>query len=316
MAVGPARDTARVRTLDPLRENFFKLLRRSYLIAEKNGGGGLAVYRSCAEMIHRLCGEPWARSTIFPGETALVRRFLAETGLPARNPDAVVQHSLMGNSWPPTWTAILLNLPRGKFESVCSVRGAENLRSARAAGRGIVLTHSHSLFSQMFWAWLEHEGIAPGVTLWQWTWGRKRKEVKDPRVMALEGARELHGARKALRDGGLVHVMADGQWGGAQQIVLPLWNRQRPFRPAFAELALGANAQVIPVDVSLAADGGIAIEIGSPFGDQPAGRDLAQRVEGLVREYVEHLSRRWREHPADIPWFQMKRHLAYPPAAS
>ena len=88
---------SRARSQDPLREDFFRLFLRSYHAAQKQGRG-LEVYRASAKFAFRLLAEPWARQTIFPAELALVRRFLAETGLPG-DPDTVAQLNLMANPW-------------------------------------------------------------------------------------------------------------------------------------------------------------------------------------------------------------------------
>jgi len=240
-----------------------------------------------------------------------VRRFLAETGLPVANPDSVVQHSLMVNPWIANWTEVLQQLKRDDFAALCDVSGIEHLRAAQATSRGIVLAHAHAVFEQLFWTWLAHEGIAPGITIWGWAWGRKPSEIRDPRVRALEGARELHSAMATLRRCGLVHVLADGHRGN-QKIMLPFCGRQRGFALTFAELALNTNSVVIPVMVTSTPSGGISIQIYPTFAESPSGRDPAERIEFLVKQYVEHLQRMWRAHPADIPWYQMRRHLELP----
>lgn len=297
---------------DELREKFYLLLRRSYLMAQKHGKG-LEVYRSCFGLIDRLCAERWAQHTIFPAETALVRRFLAETRLPVTDPDAVVHGSLRGHSWKAIWYRILQTLPRQDFTSVCTVTGAEHLKAAQAAGRGVVIAHSHTLFAPIFWNWLEHEGIGPGITVWQWAWkpGRKPGELRDPRVRALESARELHAAARVLRAGGLVHILADGT-ESHQQIVLPFCGRERGFRTTFAELAADANALVITADVTLCSEGQIRIEIGPPLVDAPE-RGRGERVASFVRQYADHLYSRWVKHVDEVSWTDMKLHLQFPP---
>ena len=303
---------ARVRSRDELREGLFRLLQRSYTLAARRGGG-LEVYRSSAALIHQLCGERWAQETIFPAESVLVRRFLAEAGLEAADPARAVQHSLMANSWISTWAAILMRLERAQFRSLCEVAGEEHLRAALAAGRGTVLAHSHTLFVQLFWTWMKHQDLDPGVSIWRWAWGRKPEEIRDPRVRAIESARELHAAKKALRRGGLVQVLADGLQG-SRKIGLPFCNRLRGFETTFAELALDAGAAVVPANVMLAADGRLHIEIGRPFAAPPEDGERSARVRWCLEGYVEHLRRLWREHPSDVSWYQMKRHLDLPRA--
>jgi lauroyl/myristoyl acyltransferase len=294
-----------------MREAFFAMLRRSYLMAARTGDG-LEVYRSSAELVRMLCGQAWAQTTIFPGETALVRRFLKEAQLPVTDPRAVLQHSLMANPWVATWSGILKEMSREAFLSLCTVAGAEYLRETQASGQGVVVAHCHSLFAQLFWTWLRVENIDPGVTIAQWTWGRKASETSDPQVRAIETARELHLAMGTLRRGGCVHILADG-FRGNEQIVLPFFNRRRGFRTTFAEFALTAHARIVTATVALQTDGRILIEINPPLAGAEDTDDRPAQVERLVRQYAARLRAFWLQHPGDLPWFQMKRHLDLPP---
>ncbi|HET9405572.1 MAG TPA: hypothetical protein VFO57_13425 [Burkholderiales bacterium] len=302
---------SRARSGDELRENFFSLLLRSYRIAEKQGKG-LAVYHSCADMVYRLCGERWAQHTIFPEESALVRRFLGEAGLARADADAALQLNLMANPWAFTWTQVLQELDAPRFASVCSASGEDLLRSALAQGRGVVCAHYHTLFAPLFWTWLEHHGIAPGVLIREWVKSRPPAEAGDPKTQALEGARELKSSLDTLRRGGIAHVMADG-YAGNRKAVLPFCNRKRGFETTFSDLALMSGAPILTVVARFGADGRVRIEIGPALSNDPA-LDRVARTERLLQQFLAHLHRHWLEHPADISWFQMKRHLALPPA--
>jgi len=304
---------ARAKSADPLRENFFQLLLRSYRTAEKQGKG-LAVYHSCAELAYGLCGERWAQHTIFPAEFALVRRFLKEAGLSAADPDSVTRLNLMANPWAAAWTDALQALDRGQFGSVCAVSGGELLRSALAQGRGVVCAHHHTLFAPLFWTWLDREDIAPGVLIREWEKTARPVAARTPGNQALEGARELKAALEMLRQGGMVHIMADG-YKGNRKITLPFCNRQRGFETTFVELALMAGAPILTVAARFSGDGRIRIEIGPALADDPR-QDRAARTERLLRQFVAHLQQQWQEHPADISWFQMQRHLNLPAAAA
>jgi lauroyl/myristoyl acyltransferase len=302
---------ARARSGDPLRDNFFQLFLRSYRSAEKSGRG-LEVYRACAAHVYRLCGEGWARATIFPGETALLRRFVAQTGLQLRDPGALAQLSLMANPWAATWTEVLEGLESREFATVCSVSGEEILRAALAAGRGAVCAHYHTLFAPLLWTWMKHNGIPVGVTIREWVKARPAA-AQDPRARALEGARELKTAVMALRAGGLMHIVADG-YEGSRKVVRPFCNRQRGFETTFIDMALATGAPILTVASRFSGDGSINIEFGPPLRDEPSLAPAA-RTEALLGQYVAFLRRQWQEHPADVSWFQMRRHLALPPLA-
>ncbi len=295
---------------DPLRENFFQLLRRGYQRAERDGKG-LDYYSAAAGTLQRLYAEPWFRRTVYPKEAVLIRRFLMETGIQVADPRIVVQRSVFGHSWTRIWGATLLGLKREEFTSIASVLGKEHLSSALASGRGVVLAHSHTLLAELFWRWLDDEGIARGITLWEWTFGKARSEFEDVKTRVVEGAKEMRSAVDTLRRGGIVHLMADGH-KGERKIELPVFNRMRIYRPTFAHLAMITDAAVLPADVFLMAEGQLSIQIGAPFAASPKQMSSAERIEALVRQYARHHEQVWRNHPENIPWTQMKRHLAFP----
>lgn len=309
-----ARGAARVRSRDQLVKNLYQLLSRSYDRAEKRRkGNGLQVYRTGAPLLHQFFSQPWAQETIFPSEVDLARRFLAATRIPAQKPRFAVALALLANGWAPAWTNMLLKLPKRPFESLVAVAGRKHLEDALASGSGTLLIHSHTLFTQLLWRWLEHQSIDQGLTLWQWTWTRNRSDLKDPKITALEGARELHAATQSLKKGGLVHVLADGGRVGSKQVELPFFGRRRPFQPTFADLALATRANLVTADLTVKRDGTFQLDFGAleDAGTGGAGKPEADRI---VRAYARHLAQRWTRHWSNLPWRQMVRFMKFPPA--
>ena len=300
------------RSQDELREGLYRLLQRSYARAGK-AGHALAVYRSSFDLFGRLCAERWAQETAFANEAQLVRRFLREARLPAPDPGAVVAKSLLLHSAAATWRRTLQRMSREPFLSLCEVNGAERLRAALGEGRGAMLVHRHTLFASVFWSWLEHSDIAPGVTLGHWAWEKGRQgEREDPKRWIPEVARELKEASLSLRAGGLAHVFGDGIQGG-QAIEVEFCGRKRGFRPTFAELVSGSGAAILTAGVVMGTDGRLAMHIGRPLAADPA-LPRAERNGRLVREYAERVRRQWERDPAQIPWNDMNNHLRLPPA--
>lgn len=314
-ARGP-RGPARSKSNDPLRESMLELFSRSFERAEKQKkGSGLRVYRWFASMFYRMSGEPWAQSTIFPLASDFSRRFVHESRLQVTDVGAFVQHAIMANSWAPTWTGQFLQLDHDNFRRYVKGLGLEPLREHLKSGTGVILAHAHTVFSQVAWRLFEHEGIPEGMTLWQWTWNRPREELDDRKIRAMEGAKEIYLATRMLKDGGIVHVLADGKRGG-DKVAVNFHNRRRIFQPTFAELAVGGSKPypVFPVDVVMTIEGQVLVEIGEPIFPDAGTGGKAEMALGLVHKYVNHLSRRWANHAANLPWGQMMRHIDSPPA--
>jgi lauroyl/myristoyl acyltransferase len=215
-----------------------------------------------------------------------------------------VQKSLLVHAAAACWRRLLQEARAEAFLPLTTARGAEHLRAALDAGRGVMLVHSHTLFEPLFWSWLEHQGIAPGVTLGHWAWerGRSPGDRTDPKRAVPEMAREMFAATKTLRAGGLAHVFGDGVQG-SRQTEIAFCNRRRGFRSTFAELAIGAGATTLSVAVSMGAEGTMTMEIEPPF---------VGNAEGLVREFAARLARRWSRDAAQLPWGDMVTHLRFP----
>ena len=295
---------------DALRESFYQLLQRGYE-QEASRGAGLAAYRAGIALLRAMCAEPWAQRTVFPREAALVRRFLAESRLPV-DAEATVRESLVLHSAAAVWRRLLQQLAREPFAGIARMRGEAHLRAVLARGRGAMLVHSHTLFASMFWTWLEHAGVAPGVAIGHWAWAQGRGDLRANKGSWVpEVARELHEANATMRAGGLAHLFGDGVQGGRQTEV-EFCNRRRGFRTAFAEIALGAGAPMLTTAVRLGPDGTLEFEIDPPLEDDGSA-PRGERVARLLDQYAQRLARRWREAPAQIPWNDMVNHLRFPP---
>ncbi len=304
--------TSKVDSGDPLRESFFAMLRRSYQ-GGVQGGMGAQVYLAIVRSLQNLCGEAWFQRTVFPIESDLVLRFSRDTGIGARDPKAFVQRSLVTHACARAFGDELQEVGREEFGALCTASGKENLLAARAAGRGLVVAHTHTVLGELFWTWLRHEGIDAGLTLWQWTFDKDREQFHDPKMRVVESARELREALALLKKGGTVHVMADGQKGG-QQLDLPAFGRSRAYRLTFAEIALEAGATVVPAAVLVNPDGRVVVDVGTPFRPPEEGVERRAKVQALVRDYAAVHQALWRGRPANIPWAHMQVQLQFPPA--
>jgi lauroyl/myristoyl acyltransferase len=126
------------------------------------------------------------------------------------------------------------------------------------------------------------------------------------------GGLSMDMAVKALRGGGIVHLAADGQVGTSSGISMPFHGHVRPFKAGFAELAITAGADVIPVVVSLDIAGGVDIEFLNPLDFASGNMTRQEQVESLVKQYASIVERRWAQAPGNIPWRQVKAFLKLP----
>lgn len=293
-----------------LARHFYRLLGRSFLEAKSQGNGAKA-YAGIARTVDQFCSESWARQTIFRNEARLVRQFAVETGLRADAKREFVTRSLSGHVWARTFRSMMEEFSQEEFFAICSVKGREHLDAVLSTGRGALILHSHTLFAELFWTWLDHAGIAQGLTLTEWTFGRPSEEQTDPKLRAVEGAKELHMAMGVLRRGGLVHSMGDGKRGG-DWLEVRAFNRVKPYYTGFAHLALAAGVPVLSASVFLDPSKKLRIVIEKPFDAVADAGDRRAQIEALVKQYVARHEAIWRRAPANIPWFHMRQHLRFP----
>lgn len=298
---------------DPLVENLYTLLRRSYLAARARGKGPQA-YQGIARTWGSICGEPWAQGTLYAKESALIRDFFREAIPQIKDPETAVKRCLIAQGWTRIFGVVLEQLEKQEFASICTVIGKQHLDAARSTGRGVMIAHTHSLLGELFWTWLDHAGIDRGITLLQWAFTKTAEESTDPKTRAIETARELRTCMDLLRTGGLVHAFGDGQ-DGRTMIEVPVHNRMRPYRVGWATLAVSAKAIVLTAAVSLGAGGKVSITIGPPINDDTPGRSDKELIEALVRKYAIHHATLWQGRPANITAYHMKQHLDFPSTA-
>lgn len=164
------------------------------------------------------------------------------------------------------------------------------------------LLHSHT--SLEFW-WKRIAGVEAHIG------GVHHLTAKDDpnysQITDLLFTRQVDHARTILQRGGVAQVAADGQYGQAAALDYNFHGR-RPFITGFAELALAADAQMVPVMYPQTKTGTIIRTLGSPLdaGDETMAHD--QRVEHIISQYVALLSEMWPE----TPWLQMERYIALP----
>ncbi len=200
------------------------------------------------------------------------------------------------------------------FARWTEVRGLENFRAAQSAGCGVVLAASHYGPSLMGKALLPHLGLDARYL----AGGRERNRWPGANILWLGDSRDplnytrgMVEARKTLRDGGVVHIPADG-FVGHKAVEIPFLGRRRRFTQGFAALALTSDAPVIPLFNSLRSDGRIAVEFHPALETLPRGRSRADRMEHLIRQYAAILQDRWVADPAQLMPKLMTRFQALP----
>lgn len=184
-----------------------------------------------------------------------------------------------------------------------SARGVEHVTGALAAGRRVLVANSHY-------------GAAQCVPLMLARLGLRLHSVEccDPfRALGLERpptlsvistadhflARVAVEARRALLEQGLICIAADG-YVTQRGLTLPFHGRARTFAAGFAELALDADAVVVPASAPIDDRGRVALTIAPPLVEPDRSAPRAERRRALIEQYATWLAERWSADPGNV----------------
>jgi acyl carrier protein len=135
-----------------------------------------------------------------------------------------------------------------------------------------------------------------------------KKDKKKIRMMIFLD--QLMECKKTLAKKGVVFILPDGYAGLSHGISLPFHGRMRAFRAGFAELAVETGAAVIPVSLAMDVRARkLIITSLNPLEVGTSEMPRAERVEGLVKQYVSFLKQEWTRSPALIPYGRMRKHI-------
>lgn len=258
-----------------------------------------------------------AQRLLFRSGLRVTRRFLPLAN-PGLDPQQVMQRSLAAN-FLGSWRLLVLDgSPPEVFDRWVTVRGAERVRAAYKQQGGLIVVNGHYGIPRLAPVAVSRLGYKvlslEAVDLFSQLNIGAKHGITVMSIGGKEGStllREVYRARRALEDGQVLHLAADGSFG-TSGIDFPLHGRSRPFAAGFAELAIATGANVVPVFAAINADGRLTIDFLEPF-DLGEGMEHKERVRHLIRQYVETLERRYSEDPGNVRWVHYRRFFALPP---
>jgi fatty-acyl-CoA synthase len=267
-----------------------------------------------------ICARSWVRDRWYRQPIQQVRQFrpLVNDSLDEAE---VVQHSLVRHSWKNWRVAALANCPAAEFGRWVTITGLDRVHASLNAGRGVVLLNSHlgvpAVISLLFSNLGTDDVMNVGGGRWKLVpagWADLRSKTLLDRKMPWRDRlmAQLFEGQRTLERGGVLNIAADG-YGGTSGLVIPFFGRDRLFRVGFAELVVTTGATVIPTRTTLDVAGYIKVEFLEPL--VATGTSHREQVESLLRQYAGLLEGWWRQSPGDVPWNEIQKFLALPPAS-
>jgi lauroyl/myristoyl acyltransferase len=123
--------------------------------------------------------------------------------------------------------------------------------------------------------------------------------------IAIEGHR-------LLKQGGILQVIPDIGYDASDGLPLAIGGYRFLIKPGFAELAILADAAVIPFYTTRRIDGSIYSRFFPPFARLSGDPDRKNQVYDLLNQYAAFVDRSWKMAPESLLWQVIDTHLNRP----
>lgn len=235
-----------------------------------------------------------------------LRRFVREQKLPvllSSDETAYLQLNFLSH-----WRMFALPASSDSiFDAYVHIQGLERLRDLYGK-RGIVLANAHFGAGKLIAPVLARHGfdllsldrVDEFSEFPKWKGGGKLESV----VMGVRSEnafllKQLFKCQRALAKKKMVHIVADG-YRGSSSCEVTFLGKRREIRTSFAELAVNAEAVVIPVVGRVTHDGQVYIDIHAEWDCQTIAGSAEQKIRFLCESYAQLLENKWLESPQNI----------------
>ena len=298
-------------------KSFLKQLhQRIHVISIKLGKETL-LYLVEALLFSKMCRYEWFQQKYRSKALGEIQCFLDTTNIllknPRLDPKEVIHDFLLykylNRHW--NWGWHLDACRPEKLIKLIKVRGEEYFDNAYRQGNGVILAQYHTFAARMVFPWLEYIGVSPLLSIDNSGFDKLVQVQGGLDRINLSWARTLFAAKSCLKKGGVIRILPDG-FLGSSGAIYDFYQRERPFRPAFAELSLETGAVVIPTSAITHQNGRFEITFHPPLDSGDVRQGRADRVDGLVRQYIKFLDGEWASAPGNISCFLMRQFMNCP----
>jgi amino acid adenylation domain-containing protein len=207
--------------------------------------------------------------------------------------------------------------PPETFGRIFPVEGIEPVEQAIRERRGVILVTYHGVANRFAVAALPRRWGGPPIPTLSLTQAlRLKRKEGSVRAMAIGEAALLANialeGHRLLQQGGILQVIPDIGYDATDGLPLVIGGYRFLVKPGFAELAILADAVVIPYYATRRIDGGIHTRFFPPFTRLPRDRDRKAQVDHLLGQYAGFVHRSWKLAPESLMWQVIATHLTRP----
>jgi lauroyl/myristoyl acyltransferase len=236
---------------------------------------------------------------------AMVSAFLKERGLQMDLRETFARY--LNTNMLAVWRLIVLaRYSDAEYGRWVRMEGYEDFLKLREAGRPVLLAHSHYGSGKTVLLTLIRLGHVIHSLDRQDVFGFYDIRAKGKIVSIHLGRgdensfllKQVFRARNALKEGGILHVAADGVRGSLR--AFPFLGRQRMFPSSVAEFAIATGAAVVPVFGTLELDGHIRVEFMSPMTPPATELSHEDKILHYIAQYAAALEAHWLVDPGQV----------------
>jgi amino acid adenylation domain-containing protein len=291
------------------------------------------------------CGSPSVLRTFYPAETGLFHRWVESLGGCPDSPADALNACVLNNIlWSTRFkrtihyledesflesmrrssarfhrdlARIIAESPAEALERFFHAEGMELVQEALRQGRGVILVSYHGAVNRFANAVLPVRLGLPTIPTLSLSHGMKltrrnatgsKPAVNEKAIMAnvaIEGLR-------ILKQGGVVQIAPDIGYDAADGVPLDIGRYHFLVRPGFAELAMAADAAVIPWFSTRRISGRIDMRFYPPLDPGAPSADPSARTADMLRQYGAFVENTWKLAPESLLWEVIDTHMNRP----
>ena len=262
-----------------------------------------------ARILHLLAKNAWFQQSFFSHQLKMIKTFYKVLDAPKCTLHSTISGRLFNQIWIEIGVLRLKNSHPKQFEKWFDVEGFHHFEQAMALGKGVILARSHGLFSKETFFILAQRGIHSIISIGLGKTSKKLNgEANEQYIMSIR-SHLLFQTQQELSKGTVVSILPDGYFGNDKGIVQPFHGRLRKFQTGFVELALSSGAPIISVFTTLDVTGRFKVVFHPALKVEKHLNKQAQ-IESIVSQYIKLLDENWQQHPDNLDFWQMDKHLA------
>ena len=297
-----------------------KIIKRLIAVFDYPWAGKWIPYSIGNHILNKFSKSSYAEKYLFKRKIRSFSAFLEDLEVEENQKDYSRQKFLV--DYKKNWRCMSVShMSSRQINKYFHLEGYDKFREYYNEGKGIILIGSHFGVAAVILSLFPKIGFEDLHTIVREDAleSSKFKDInKDLQVNSLmfskrsnaELMKSLFKAKNILDEGGLIHIMGDGQKGNATY-TLRFINKLRSFRLSFTELGLATNAYLVPVFVIMDVRGHFHVKFSEPLDKGAESLSREDKTRHILVQYARILSDKWKEHPIQVNQGQIESYLRY-----